>query len=479
MTIPAGPTRNLAAPVIVAAWVTTIAVNAPGHLSFDSVVQVLEGRTGVYASMHPPAMSALIGLTDRVVPGTGLYLVVATALFFGALLLASRQPVGSAAGRTLPLLLLAAALFSPVLLIYQGIVWKDVLFANLAVAAFAVTGVALDRKASSGRSAGAWGLALLLAGLAATVRQNGLLVPVGVAMVLALAQPASVGHLWRAGAAALALAAALGTMAVLQAAVRATAIVPPANTIQIGLRVLQAYDIQGMAAHGAAVPPVGQVDPRSAAEIAGHAARNYRAARLDPPGVEPPPAVLMHMPPAEIHRIWQTMLWGNPGAYLAHRAAVLRWHLLPPDIMQCLPVHVGVSGPSEAMATLHLTSGTRPSDERLWRLARPFFDTPLFRHAAWLLASLAIAAALTLRRLSEPADLAMLLLQVTALAFMASFAIVGIACDFRYIFFLPAAVCLGLAHLARGAARRDAPDGCVASLRATAPAAVPPTAQVR
>ena len=53
MTTPVDPSRNLAAWVIVAAWVTTLAINAPGHLSFDSVVQFLEGRTGIYGNMHP------------------------------------------------------------------------------------------------------------------------------------------------------------------------------------------------------------------------------------------------------------------------------------------------------------------------------------------------------------------------------------------------------------------------------------------
>lgn len=457
MTTSPRPSCNLAALVIVTAWVTTLAINAPGHLSFDSVVQFLEGRTGVYGSMHPPVMSALIGLTDRVVPGTGLYLGVATAPFFGALLLASRQPAVPIAWRLLPLILLAAALFSPVLVIYQGIVWKDVLFANLAVAAFAVAGVALDREASSGRSAGAWALAIGLAGFAATVRQNGMLVPLGIAIIFAVSRPAPAGLLRRAGAAALTLAAALGAMVVLQVAVRSTAVVPPADTTRIGLRVLQAYDIQGMAARGAAVPALGTLDAASAATIAGHAARNYQAARLDPPGAESPPTALVSLAPPEIHRIWWTMLQADPAAYLAHRAAVLRWHLWPTDIMNCLPVYVGVGGPPEALVALRLSQGTRPGDEQLWRLAHPFFDTLLFRHGAWLLASLAIAAILAWRRLSEPADLSVLLLQVTALAFAASYAVIGIACDFRYLLFVPISVCFGLAHLARGRRRAARP----------------------
>jgi hypothetical protein len=450
MSAPVGSSRNLAGFVIVAAWVVTLAVNAPGHLSFDSVVQFLEGRTGVYGSMHPPVMSALIGLADRVVAGTALYLASVTAIFFGALLVASRRPSGSALGRILPLLLLTAVLISPPLLIYQGIVWKDVLFANLAVAAFAAAGVALDRQAASLRSAGAWIVAVGLAGLAATVRQNGLLVPIGIALVFAAAPSAASGLLRRAGVAAFAFAAALGTMVALQAAVRATAVEPPGEITRLGLRALQAYDIQGMAARGAAISSAAPLGAGAADEIAGYAVRNYRASRLDPPNVEPPPEALHRLTPDEVQRIWWAMLVAEPAAYLAHRAAVLRWHLWPPDIMQCLPIHVGVGGPAEAMALLRLSPGTRPGDEKLYRLALPLFDTPLFRHAAWILASLAIVAVIGLRRVSEPADLAVLALQATALAFAASYAVIGIACDFRYIFFLPAAVCLGLAHLARG-----------------------------
>src|ERR1700722_17972850 len=69
---PDGPARGLArtAPgaarlsalfVIVAAWAACLALNWPGHFTWDSVAQLAEGRRGLYSGQHPPMMSWLLG----------------------------------------------------------------------------------------------------------------------------------------------------------------------------------------------------------------------------------------------------------------------------------------------------------------------------------------------------------------------------------------------------------------------------------
>ena len=40
--------------IVIAGFGFSAAINWPGHLSYDSVIQLLEGRTGVYANWHPP-----------------------------------------------------------------------------------------------------------------------------------------------------------------------------------------------------------------------------------------------------------------------------------------------------------------------------------------------------------------------------------------------------------------------------------------
>ena len=45
------PVAELAtAAIIVAGAAVTLALDWPGHLSYDSVIQLLEGRTGVYGT---------------------------------------------------------------------------------------------------------------------------------------------------------------------------------------------------------------------------------------------------------------------------------------------------------------------------------------------------------------------------------------------------------------------------------------------
>ena len=70
--------------ILLAGFVATVAVNWPGHLSYDSILQLLQGRTGVYNTWHPPVMAWLLGLGDALVPGAGLFVAFDTALAFGA-----------------------------------------------------------------------------------------------------------------------------------------------------------------------------------------------------------------------------------------------------------------------------------------------------------------------------------------------------------------------------------------------------------
>src|ERR1700742_2291396 len=76
---------RVAAAILAAAFVLSVAVNWPGHLSFDPILQLLQGRTGVYNTWHPPVMAWLLGLFDAIRPGAGLFVAFDALLAFGAL----------------------------------------------------------------------------------------------------------------------------------------------------------------------------------------------------------------------------------------------------------------------------------------------------------------------------------------------------------------------------------------------------------
>jgi hypothetical protein len=66
--------------ILVVAACASLWLNLPGHLSYDSVVQLAEGRTGVYSGEHPPVMSWLLGLGDALAPGAAAFVVFDTLL---------------------------------------------------------------------------------------------------------------------------------------------------------------------------------------------------------------------------------------------------------------------------------------------------------------------------------------------------------------------------------------------------------------
>src|ERR1700753_3795903 len=131
------------AAILAAGFVITVAVNWPGHLSYDSVLQLGQARSGVYNTWHPPVMAWLMGIGDALVPGTGLFTAFDAALAFGAL--AATLWLGRTRAGWAAVVVAAVAVILPQLLIYQGIVWKDVLFADAAVAGFACLAVAARR----------------------------------------------------------------------------------------------------------------------------------------------------------------------------------------------------------------------------------------------------------------------------------------------------------------------------------------------
>ena len=149
-----------------------MAANWPGQLSYDSVVQLAEGRSARYGNWHPPVMSWLLGLFDVVVPGAGLFFLFDAALLFGGLALAFS--LGRRAGWA-SLLTALVLVLTPQFLLYAGDVWKDVLFSASAVLGFMVLAWAAGR-ARRGEQIAALSAAILLLSLSVLARQNGFLI---------------------------------------------------------------------------------------------------------------------------------------------------------------------------------------------------------------------------------------------------------------------------------------------------------------
>jgi hypothetical protein len=342
-----------------------------------------------------------------------------------------------------------AALFgaSPLLLIYQGIVWKDVFFADCAVAGMTALAWAVREPQPAARRGLLLALALVLLAACALVRQNG--VVVAVAAGAALGWTRAQGR-WRRG-----LAWGLGWLAavVLVSHAMNLATQPDGpgsgDGMAEGLRVLESYDIVGAAARdpAAPLPAIAAARPGAAQAIRKLSARYYSPQRVDFIDAQPElHDALASIPAAALRRDWLGLMVRRPGLYLRARLAAFAWVFATPRIDRCLPVALGVQGPPEALYPLGLDARWSKADDRLLRYDKAFQRTPVHSHPAYALLALAVAILLLRRR--EPADVVVAAAMAAALAFAASFLLISIACDYRYLYFLDLAAMAGALYVA-------------------------------
>ena len=418
--------------------------NLPGHLSVDSVLALHEGRFHVRETWNPAIFGWLLGQADAVAPGTALAVGVSAALLFGGLAaLACLRP------RTtwLAPLLALGVIALPQALIYPGIVWKDVWFAEAAIAAFVALAFGLRSEGPAARWAWLLVAALLLA-VAGLLRQNGLILAVPAALALvARSWPQGRGRSLASGAVWLALVAAISFGLSVYAQPQGGG-GRPDNAGAKGLRILQTYDLAGAAAR-APMPfaRLDRIDPLLDDQLRAAAARTYSPERVDAlNGDEALGLRLNKAPSATLRAEWLDLIFKQPALYLQVRTDVFRWVLQTPDIDRCLPAHLGVYGPPKALKDLGLAPRASLNDQRLYNYVTWFLDTPAFSHVAFGAVALAVGLLLLVRR--DPADLAMAALMWGALAFAASFFVISLACDYRYLYLLDMAGITGLLYLA-------------------------------
>ena len=409
-----------AAAILIIGFGVMLALNAPGQLSYDSVTQLADGRTGHYNSWHPPLMAWLLGVFDSLVPGTFLFLLFQSLLLLGGLLaLLALKPRGwMSAGAGLLIVL------TPQWLLYQGDIWKDMLFADAAIAGFA----ALAWHARRPRPVWAI-LALLLLVLAAAVRQNGVVLLPVAAVTLAIVAPGR----WRWGLAFLAMGLILVAGLNWILASRSDG----GDGAAAEIRLAQSYDLAGAFARkpDLSVPLPPDLDRL----LRGSGARLYTPLRNDPFAADPALAnARSNAPDGVISTAWKALVLNHPWLYLKVRWADFAAVVTTPDSNVCHFATSGVTGPPQLLRQLGLSVRNRTQDRALKSYAGLFFGTPLFSHVAWGL--LAILLLIVLLRRPSPTDKAVAGLLAGALLFSLTFFFISIACDYRYLIFLDLAV---------------------------------------
>ncbi len=453
------PVRRVAptlAVLVVAAlgFAACVVADWPGHFPPDAIDQLAQGRSGVFDFWHPPVMAWLLGLADRVVAGAPLFFVIDAALFFAAL--AAMALVRGTGWWAVPVT--AAISASPLALIYQGLVVKDVLFADASLAGFAALAWAARlwprRPARLALSA----LALALFTLAALARQNGAIVAGAGALTLAWVDLAKAGREAAPRAAlrfAVAAAAGLASMGLVGglAALEFRAHSDREPTAARQWMSLQIYDLAGALRRdpGLALPVLHRADPATERFVRREAAPKFDPTRIDPMyQLGNWDRVLKH-PTPWVGAQWRQLISTAPGLYLAVRSEALRQVFLTPDIPACAAVLVGVDPGNPAMLRrAGLTARETDKDDWDGDYAAAFLGTPVFSHAAYAVVALAmlVLAIRDLVRRQAVEMIATVGMLVAVLAFTASFFVISLACDYRYLYFLDVAAMAALAQRA-------------------------------
>ena len=443
-----GSLRGYRAALILLVWVWSaivLAANLPGHLTSDSLIQIIEGRAGLVESFNPLFGSWVFGGLTEWTGGTEIHVLLLTLLLAGAVVALLWRLPGSFWGALAGLATAAVLLFSPILLTYPGIIWKDVWFAHCCLLAF---GLIALRQGGAGWWAEVAALALLAAGMLS--RQTGLLV----ALVAVLSLTLLAGRLQATGEGRVPMhRPVLGFVArvvvlfmmasALNTAARTTMREVQRDSVGTGVMLVAMFDMAGMLQR---LPGVELQRMRSegfqTAEWEAAARTTFSAERIDRMDLRPFRGDRT-LEAGTLLRQWAALVLDHPGTYLAHRLHTFAWFGGLEDQSRCLPVHVGIEPPD-----LAAKAGIRATPSRwspvLYAYSRTLVDTPYFAPLAWSGVSLLVLFLLAWRRRWDDP---VLWLQVAGLLYSASYLPAGLSCDFRYSYFSVAAATLGLIRM--------------------------------
>ncbi|HEV2561627.1 MAG TPA: hypothetical protein VGT78_05750 [Rhizomicrobium sp.] len=436
-------TRNIAAAILIAGTAASLVVNYPGHMEFDGIMQMAEGHTGIYSNWHPPVMSWLLGISEAVRGDAWLFVLFDTLMAFGALL-SLLWLVEKPRAPSIGVALLCAAL--PQFFLFGAIVWKDVLFANALLAGFVFLAHAAARWNRRGvRFVCLAGAAIFIA-LAVLARQSGAVVLpcAAVATGLIAAQSNGVRKALAYGLGFLMASAFLcvGANALLQ--LRASNALGPIEELED----LELYDLAGMLQQHPDLPmPILEREaPAMAHALRENGPKLYTPAMHDP--LTDPPVIhsLITASVAPVRRQWIASVRANLGLYLSVRTADFDWLFFSQHPDRCLTYTLGVDGPVAQMKMLKLPRRYDGRDNWLEEnYAGALIGTPAFSHPFFTVIGIVCLILLLWRR--RPADLALAAMLAAALLYAATYFVIAVACQYRYLFALDTSALAALFYL--------------------------------
>jgi hypothetical protein len=422
--------RFFSALTLLAGFAAMLIVNLPGHLEFDSIRQLIEGQQGHYSNWHPPVMSWLLGVADRIEHGAAPFVIFDAVMSYAAiasLLFAVSKPSWLSVPAALVCVLL------PQLFLFQAIVWKDVLFADACLVGFVLLAHAAVQWNRPGLRIGLIAGSSLFTMLAILTRQSGVVILPCVAITLGAISSMKTnrrqGLIYGIGFFCLSAALALAANAALQ--LRATQALGAVEQMED----LQLYDIGGMLARQPTLDlaVLEHESPKLANALKTRGARLYTPIGHDRLTDDPEIRSFIIASVSLVSRQWRALVVGNPSIYLAVRSQNFGWLFLSQHSAQCLTYAVGVIGPVADLKAAGLTWRYDSRDRWLEEAyASPLLGTPIFSHPTFAIVGLVSLVILLRRR--RPADIAMAGLLVAMMFYALSFFVISISCQYRYLY---------------------------------------------
>jgi hypothetical protein len=410
----------------VAGFVTTLALFWPGLMTHDAAWVHAAAMGAPLGDWQSPVMAVLWRLIDPIAPGPGSMLLVTAALYWFGIAL-----VATAAARRSPLIaaLLIAAALTPPALFMLGIIWRDMLLAALWIAA---AGLALtsrnrvneDRADTLGFALRAVAFGLIVLGV--LLRPNA--IPAGVLLALYTVMPMRF-DLRRAALLFIPVAVALFALS------QITYYQVLGAERQHPLHSLFVFDLGGVTHYaGENVFPVTWTDQQQIMLTSDC----HRGDMWDWYWYMPPCDFVMTRLEAEnlfhspaIGASWRAAILKHPLAYLTHRAAYTSQFLFGQN----------QTVPAARPAAANLNFAPSAAYEIYAAAHEALKMTPLFRTGFWLMFCAGVCVFAWPRRAGAAGAFA-LATAGSALLYVASFALLGVAADFRYGYWaVPAALC--------------------------------------
>lgn len=399
----------------------TLLIGLPGQMSVDALMQLYEGQQGLSYSFNPPTMSILLGGFDKLGSGPILFVLLMQALISYCLWVLLKPHWQAKLSRRTLLALLVLA--NPVIMIYTGIVWKDVLLAHTVLALYLLL---YDlSKAPLRRNLPTFVVVIVLMTLAMGSRQQGILFVIPAA-VCCMFIYCSRWLLRLTGS--IAIVVIVVTLASSLSATLPKA--PGVNSgVNSGLKNLFRYDVAGTIHFGGIL----KTDEQSFKEQFNSDAQAYSPYRVDTLTYHA--TTWAEAPFNTVLDTWADTIYHSPAAYLQHRFTFFQTLLGLRGIAETLPFHYGVSYFTHwrlgSLAKITgLEAGPYAHSQRVYQALRATVGhTPLFMQFAYLCACL-IATGLLLHR----REFVLATLGCVSIAFAFSYFFVGLACDFRYLY---------------------------------------------